>query len=170
MAEATRDDDRLHSERIGFLDILGDGFFAGATGAAVVALFFLVVDAVQRDPFFTPSLAGSVVLRGVEPAADVPVDLAMVALFSLVHGGAFVVFGVLCAAVLSRLRETPDLPLIALFCFLGLELGFVLGASLMAPGLAGVIGHGYLAAANVLAAVGMAVWLRRFARHPDDTP
>jgi hypothetical protein len=170
MTEAPGGDDAMESDRIGLLDIVGDGFFAGATGAAVVALFFLVVDFLQREPFFTPSLAGSVVLRGVDAGADVPVDLTMVAIFSLVHGALFVGFGVVCAAILSRLRETPDLPVIALFCFLGLELGFVAGSAVVAPGLAAVVGHGYVAASNVLAGVGMAVWLRRFARHPDDTP
>lgn len=167
MAES-RDESDPDVGRIGAVDVVGDGFFAGAIGAAVVALFFLGVDAIDRVPLYTPSLVGSVMLRGVEPSAGLPVDLVSVALFSIVHGIAFVVYGVLCAAVLSRLRETPDLLLIAIFCFLGLELGSVAAFRLIEPRLASLIGHGYVAAANLLAGIGMAVWLRGFALHPDD--
>jgi hypothetical protein len=169
MAEATHHEDRAaRSDRVGFLDILGDGFFSGAIGAAVVALFFLALDAIGRVPLYTPSLVSEVVLRGADPNAPVSVDLAMVALFSFLHGAAFVAFGVVCAWVLARLREPPDVPLIALGCFLGLEVGFLVVSSLLAPGLAARIGHGHLAAANVLAAVGMSIWLRSFARHPGE--
>jgi len=167
MAESTREEES-GARSIGAIDILGDGFFSGAIGAAVVALFFLVVDAIQRVPLWTPTLVGDVVLRGEAPTGEVNVDLAMVAIFSLVHGAAFVGYGVVCAAVLSRLRETPDLPIIALFCFVGLELGSLAAFRLLEPGLASQIGHGYVAAANVLAAVGMSVWLRGFAVHQDD--
>jgi len=168
MAEATGERGSARADRIGFLDILGDGFFAGAIGAAVVALFFLAVDAVQRVPLYTPSLAGNVVLRGADPAAEAGVDLAMVALFSLLHGAAFLAFGVVCAWVLARFREPPDVPLIALGCFLGLEIGFLVVSSLFSPGLAAEVGHGYVAAANVLAGIGMSIWLRNFARHPGE--
>lgn len=168
MAEAPRRDDALHAEPIGVLDVVGDGFFAGATGAALTALYFLAMDVVQHEPLYTPSLVGAVVLRGAEVGAAVSVDLALVGIFSLVHGALFVGYGIVWAAALSRLRETPDLPLIALGCFLGLEIGFVVGVSVVAPGLATAVGHGHVVAGNVLAAIGMAVWLRRFARHPDD--
>jgi hypothetical protein len=157
-----------HTRRIGFADILGDGFYAGAIGGAMVALFFLAVDALRGVPLFTPSLVGSVLLGGAQPRPDLPVDLVMVALYSLVHGAAFVAFGTLCAWILAHLHETPDLPLIAIACFVALELGSVVGARLLEPALAGQIGHGHIAAANLLAAIGMAVWLRRFARHQDD--
>ena len=94
----------------------------------------------------------------------------MVALFSIVHAGAFVVFGTLYDWILSRLRETPDLPLIAISCFVLLEMGIVATASVLAPGLAEEIGYGYIGAANALAAIGMAVWLKNFALHRDDEP
>lgn len=167
MVESTRDE-TSGAQAIGALDILGDGFFSGAIGAAVVALFFLAVDVIQGAPLHTPSLVGSVVLRGAAASAEMNVDLALVALFSVVHGAAFVAYGVVCAAVLSRLRETPDLPIIALFCFVGLELGSVAAFRLIEPGLGAQIGHGYVAAANVLAAVGMSIWLRGWAVHQDD--
>jgi len=156
--------------RIGLADVLGDGFYAGAVGAAVVALFFLVMDSLARDPFYTPSLVGSVIFEGVKPSGAVPIDLTMVALFSLVHGGAFVLFGTVFDAALSRLKETPDLPLIAIVCFVLLTLGVLAAGRLLAPGLAELIGYGPIVAANALAAIGMSIWLKVFALHRDDEP
>ena len=51
-----------------------------------------------------------------------------------------------------------------------LEVGVVATAGVLAPGLAEQIGYGYIGAANALAAIGMAVWLKRFALHRDDEP
>lgn len=169
MAEA-RGHTPHHATRITFPDVLGDGFYAGAIGAAVVALFFLISDAIRHDPFYTPSLVGSVLFKGETPGPNVPVDLAMVALFSIVHGLAFVLFGLVYDFVLSRMKHTPDLPLIAISSFVLLEVGVVAIADALAPGLAPLIGYGSIGAANALAAVGMAVWLRRFALHLDDDP
>lgn len=168
MAETARTHGRSASDRIGPLDIVGDGFYAGSIGAAAVALFFLVSDAIQSTALFTPSLVGSVLLSGATPSRDVPVDLEMVGLFSVFHGAAFVAFGIVCAWILARLDEIPDLPLVALACFVGLEIGAVFLSRLLSPDLASVIGHGLIATANVLAAIGMSVWLTRFARHPGD--
>ncbi len=153
--------------RIGFGDILGDGFYSGAVGAAVVALFFLVLDTVRHEPFYTPSLMAGALLGGTAPAAGAPVNLGLVALFTLAHGGAFIAFGIACAWVLARLPRPPEPPLVALACFLGLELSFLVAARILVPGVGGEIGHGAIAGANALAAVGMAVWLSRFARHPE---
>ena len=61
--------------RIGFGDILGDGFYSGAVGAAVVALFFLVLDTVRHEPFYTPSLMAGAVLAGAAPEAAAPVNV-----------------------------------------------------------------------------------------------
>ena len=167
MAEISGTDAARHG-RVGAFDVVGDGFYAGSAGAAVVALFFLVVDFVLREPLYTPSLFGSVLFRGAEPSAAIGVDLQMVAFYSLVHGAAFVGFGVLCAAIMSRMRKMPELPLVALFCFLGLELSFVFVVRILAPGVGLEIGHGYVATANVLAAIAMAIWLVRYALHRSD--
>ncbi len=43
-------------------------------------------------------------------------------------------------------------------------------ASVLAPGLAEQIGYGPIGAANALAAIGMAIWLKHFALHRDDAP
>jgi hypothetical protein len=154
--------------RIGFAEIVGDGVAAGLIGASAVALWFLVIDAALREPLFTPSLVADALLRGTPAAADHQVNLAMVAAFTALHSLAFIGFGVVAAWIVDQFEHTPDLPLIAIGVFLGLEAGFVTATKLVVPDVAAVIGHGFIVAGNVFAAVGMAFYLRDAQRHPED--
>ena len=156
------------SPHIGFAEIVGDGVSAGLIGASAVALWFLVIDAVLREPLFTPSLVASALLRGTPATADQHVDLAMVAAFTALHSLAFIGFGVVASWIVDQFEHTPDLPLIAIGVFLGLEAGFVTATKLLVPDVAAVIGHGFIVAGNVFAAVGMGFYLRDEQRHPED--
>jgi hypothetical protein len=154
--------------RIGFAEVVGDGVSAGLIGASAVALWFLVLDTALREPLFTPSLVASALLRGVPATADHHVDLTMVAAFTALHSMAFIAFGVVAAWIVDQFEHTPDLPLIAIGIFLGLEAGFVTATKVLVPDVAAVIGHLYLVAGNVFAAVGMALYYRAEQRHPED--
>lgn len=154
--------------RIGPLEIVGDGAMAGLYGASAVAMWFLVVDAVVREPLATPSLVGGVLLRGLAPAAALSVDLFSVALFTIVHCALFVLFGIAYAWVLARLEHTPDFPLIGISVFVPLELGFVAATRLLVPDVAATLGHGYIVVGNAFAALAMAWYLRVGQHHLDD--
>jgi len=140
--------------------VVADGLLAGAIAAGVFALYFLVVDVLGAEALATPSLVGAVLLDGASPSAAVPVSLGLVGAFSLVHAAAFGAFGVATSALTSRLRTLPDLPLLALGCFFGLEGGFLAATALVAPGLGTAIGHGAVVGGNALAAVAIALYLR----------
>ena len=156
------------SPHIGVAEIVGDGVFAGLIGASAVALWFLVVDAALREPLFTPSLVASAVLKGVPATADHEIDLSMVAAFTALHSLAFIAFGVAASWAVDQFRHTPDLPLISIGLFLALEGGFVTATKLAVPDVAEVIGHGFIVAGNVFAAVAMGFYLRDWQRHPED--
>lgn len=153
---------------IGLAEIVGDGVSAGLIGASAVALWFLVVDAALREPLFTPSLVASALLKGVPAVTEHPIDLTMVAAFTALHSIAFIAFGIVVAWVVEQFERTPDLPLIAIGVFLALEGGFVVATKLLVPDVAAVIGHGFIVAGNVFAAVGMGFYLRDWQRHPED--
>jgi hypothetical protein len=153
---------------IGLAEIVGDGISAGLIGASAVALWFLVIDAALREPLFTPSLVASALLKGTPATAELPVDLTMVAAFTALHSIAFIGFGVMVAWVVEQFEHTPDLPLIAIGVFLALEGGFVAASKLLVPDVAAEIGHGFIVAGNVFAAVGMGFYLRDWQRHPED--
>ena len=156
------------SPHIGVAEIVGDGVFAGLIGASAVALWFLVVDAALREPLFTPSLVASAVLKGVPATADHEIDLSMVAAFTALHSFAFIAFGVAASWGVDQFEHTPDLPLISIAVFIALEGGFVTATKLFVPDVAEVIGHGFIVAGNVFAAVGMGFYLRDWQRHPED--
>ena len=141
------------------LGVVADGFLAGAIGAASFALYFLAVDLARAEPFATPSLVGAVVLEGASLAPR-SVDLGIVAAYSLVHAALFAAFGVAASWLVSRLRAVPASPLLALLCFLALEVGFLAATSVFAPGLGSTIGHGVVAGGNALAAAVVALYLR----------
>jgi len=156
------------ASHIGLAEIIGDGVSAGLIGASAVALWFLVVDTALREPFFTPSLVASALLKGMPATAEHAVDLTMVAAFTALHSISFIGFGVVVSWVVDQFEHTPDLPLISIGVFLALEGGFVTAAKLLVPEVAELIGHGFIVAGNVFAAVGMAFYLRGWQRHPED--
>lgn len=154
--------------RIGFLEIVGDGTVAGLYGASAVATWFLIVDTWIREPLFTPSLVGGALVQGLDPGKIGSVDLFGVAAFTVVHCILFALFGIAYAWVLARREHTPDFPVIAISVFVPLELGFVGATRLIVPGVAEAIGHGYIVAGNLFAALAMAFYLRVGQRHLDD--
>ena len=168
MEESGAPSGQKSSARIGVAEIVGDGVAAGLIGASAVALWFLVVDAALREPLFTPSLVASAVLQGVPATADHAIDLSMVAAFTALHSLAFIAFGVVASWGVDQFEHTPDLPLISIAVFIALEGGFVTATKLFVPDVAEVIGHGFIVAGNVFAAVGMGFYLHDSQRHPED--
>ena len=143
-----------------------EGMMVGVIGASVVALWFLLVDAVLREPLLTPSLVADH-LFGVDPDAHaLTVDLARVSAVVALHGGLFVLFGIAAAWFVSRHVVQPSLPGLLLTLFAALEGAFLLGTELAFPGVARAIGHVPILVANALAAFAMALYLRRTEPHP----
>jgi hypothetical protein len=146
-------------------DILLDGLFTGMIGAALVALWFFVLDLAAGQPLATPSLLGTVLLHGSEAArATVGIGPVEVAAYTAVHLIAFVAVGVALAVLMSLFDRHPIMFFVILLLFLGLMLGFfvldlALGASLM-----GRLRPWTVVVANLLAAAGMALFQWR--RHP----
>jgi hypothetical protein len=94
--------------------VLGEGVAAGLAGAAIVALWFLAIDAIRGDPFRTPQLLGTAFLRQTDP-------LAAVFFYSVVHGLAFLVFGVVAAALIAAAERTPVFVFFLIILFTAFE-------------------------------------------------
>ncbi|MGH7546229.1 MAG: hypothetical protein ACREKI_08620 [Gemmatimonadota bacterium] len=91
------------------------GLGAGFAGATVLVLWFLVIDAVQGQPFHTPAFLASV-LAGVD---GVDRSVGLILMYTALHYAAFFAIGVVVAWAMSRLETAPTL-------LLGLVLGFLL--------------------------------------------
>ena len=106
--------------------ILREGVVAGLIGAAVVALWFLVFDIARGRPFLTPGLLGAAVFRGVTNPAGVEPTFGNVLGYTIVHGLAFVAFGVVAASLMAVSEREPALFLAFVILFASFEV-FVFG-------------------------------------------
>jgi hypothetical protein len=93
--------------------VLREGVVAGVVGGAVVAVWFLVLDAVHGDPLRTPRLLGTAMLRQDDP-------VGAVLSYTIVHGIVFVLFGIAGAFLLSGAEQRP----VFLFPFVMLYIAF----------------------------------------------
>jgi len=128
--------------------VLREGVVAGLIGAVVVAAWFLVIDAIQGEPFRTPHLLGTTFLK---MQSGVPAVVA----YSIVHGLAFGVFGVVAAVLLAGAEREPMLVFALVMLFTAFEIFFfgaiVIGAKWLLDELAGWT----IFVGNVLASVAM---------------
>jgi hypothetical protein len=148
-------------------DILYDALFSGGLGGSIVALFFLLIDSLEGQPLFTPALMGSVLFGGAQASSFDGAPMNMIAYYTLVH---FATFGALGLGISFLMHEvelhTRHPVAVMLGCFAVLELGFVLAAATLLPGVIERIGAAPVAIANLLAAGSMAGFLG-FSHRPD---
>lgn len=116
--------------------ILREGVVAGLLGAAVVALWFLAFDLARGTPLLTPSLLGSALFYGVNTPSGLEPTAGVILGYTIVHGLAFVAFGIVAAAVLAASEQEPSLVIAVVILFACFETFFlgvvsVLGASVM---------------------------------------
>ncbi|MBV9110277.1 MAG: hypothetical protein JO306_12775 [Gemmatimonadetes bacterium] len=147
--------------------LLREGVVAGLAGAAGVAGWFLVVDALAGHPLFTPDALGRLLFGalGLPTAPPGSIDPIVVAAYTVFHCIVFVAVGV-AAALLVRAAERQPVVL-ALFAvlFVIIELGFYgVAAVVDTTGVLGRLAWWQIAGGNLLAVALMGGYLAR--RHP----
>jgi hypothetical protein len=132
------------------------GAQAGLAAGAVVALWFLVVDLTQGQPFHTPALLASA-LVGQSEAASV----RLVAMYTVLHFGTFALLGMATASLLLATGLAPSLLLGALFG-IGVFDSVHYGALLVTgTGVLSVLPPLHVLPANLLGGLVMMAWLHR---------
>ncbi len=149
--------------------VWAEGIVAGLLGAAVIALWFLLVDALRGRPFFTPSLLGAALFRRelLAGGADLPVSFDRVLHYTWVHGLVFCLIGGLASRLLMLAEERPNLGFGIFLFFVVFEFGFVGLALAFAEPVLQALTWPAILAGNLLAAAAMAIYLWR--RHPSLT-
>lgn len=145
-----------------------DGLIAGIIGAAVIAIWFLFLDAVIRLPFYTPTVLGTALYLRAEDLASteaVPVSLKLTLRYTWVHGLAFIVLGEIAAYLLLFAAKKPNLRFGILLLFVILEFGFVGTAFVFAEPVLHALAWPTVVLGNLLAAAAMAIYL--WLRHPN---
>jgi len=146
--------------------ILGDGFEAGALGAVVVALWFLLIDSIEGRPFYTPSLLGTALTRGPELAIrETEISVGMVYAYTGIHFILFILFGILVAALVVQYERAPAIGYLLIVAAVIFELGFLVFILAFAKPLLEAIPWWAVLIGNLLAASAMGIYFVR--RHPE---
>jgi hypothetical protein len=132
------------------------GAIAGMIGAATLAVFFLVLDAIAGRPFNTPAfLAGITAGR-----ATVELSAPLIAMYTLVHFALFITVGVSATWVIERARIRPHILLGAVLGFLLFDILFYASVLITGVNVVRALGWPGVLAGNVLAGMAMFAWLQ----------
>ncbi len=139
--------------------IVREGVIAGLLGAGGVAFWFLIVDLATGQALATPELLGralfSVLGKGIDWS-----PYGYVAAYTLFHVAAFVVLGVIVAALVSASDRVPGVLAGLLLLFAVFEMGFYgLTVFLSEGSILGDLAWYQIGAANLLAAALMGRYL-----------
>ena len=144
-----------------------EGVILGLLGATGVAVWFLIVDTIAGQPFFTPRVLGESVKNIVAPD-NFASPMVIVALYTVFHYAAFILAGVAIIALVHGSARHIGLLAGMVMLFVALEVlfyGFVLTLQMATP-LEGIAWY-QVGAANLVAAglMGRYLWLK----HPELT-
>ena len=150
--------------RLTLAAIFNDGLYAGVIGAGIVALWFLVIDTIAGHPLHTPTLLGTLLIKGVDALATATLDPAMVAAYTAVHVVLFVLVGLLGSYLVTLFDRYPAAGIALVFLFAFFEVGFFIASAALGGVLMGHLAPWAVGIGNLLAAAGMAVYF--WNRHP----
>jgi len=138
-----------------------EGITAGVLGATAVAVWFLILDTVAGRPFATPAMLGSslATLFGSPRTGSATVHVLGYTLF---HYAAFVIVGLIVAAVVNNAENEPSLLIGFLILFIAFEIGWYGWTALLArPESFGQLAWYQVMVANLIAAATMGVYMYR---------
>lgn len=135
--------------------VLGEGIVAGVIGAIVVAVWFLVVDTLRGRPLETPMFLGTALFYGVKTPAGLEVAWLPVLGYSVVHGLAFIAFGIIAAAVIDATEREPALVIAVVILFACFETFFLGVVSVLGRAVQDVLVWWEILIGNLLAATAM---------------
>jgi hypothetical protein len=138
-----------------WVDVVREGILAGLLGGAVVAVWFLLYDAIRLRPLHTPALLGAAFLQGLrDPALLIP-RLDVVLGYTVFHFAVFAFFGIAVASFLLAAEHEPRILLGLFILFLCFQVFFFGFLQALNAHLAGALPWWNVAIGNLLASVAM---------------
>lgn len=141
--------------------VIREGIVAGLIGAAVVALWFLVLDSAVGRPLYTPAALGSAFLYGVAAADAVVVSVGTVVGYTLFHIAAFLMFGIVVSALLMQVEKSPPLVFGLIILFVVFETFVIFMIAMLGTWLMDELAWWSILVGNLLAAASMGTYLWR---------
>jgi len=142
-----------------------EGIRAGIVGALAVAIWFFFVDLLSGHPLATPEALGAALVSVLRANQELG-KLTHLVVYTLFHFVAFIVLGIVAAAVIRASDREPSIIAGFLFLFVVMEVGFVGYTYVLSKGSAlGNLAWYQVGAANLLSALVMGRVLLR--GHPE---
>ena len=135
--------------------VLREGVIAGLIGAAVVAVWFLIFDIARGRPFLTPGLLGGAVFYGVDSPQALTPSVGPIIGYTILHGLAFIAFGVVAAAIMTLSEREPALFIAFVILFACFEAFFFGLIGAMGQSMRGALVWWAVLVGNLLASVAM---------------
>ncbi|MGH7540121.1 MAG: hypothetical protein ACRELC_03885 [Gemmatimonadota bacterium] len=135
------------------------GITAGLVGAITVALWFLLIDSMLREPLFTPAALGTILFRGGGGPQDVVIAAGPVVGYTLVHVAFFVLFGVILSGLTDQVERFPPLIFGLVILFVVFEVFFVAGVAILGRWVLEELAWWSVLIGNVLAAATMTFYM-----------
>ena len=135
--------------------IMREGFLAGLIGAAAVAVWFLLIDVLAGQPFYTPAMLGSALFWSLRDPSLVEIAFPAVIGYTLLHIVLFSLAGTVAAALAAMVDKFPTTLFLVIVFFAIFEVGFYIVVALVAQPLLGALAWSNVAIANLIAALGM---------------
>src|SRR3972149_4769917 len=141
--------------------VVREGIVAGLIGAVLVAVWFLAYDVFKGHPFRTPTLLGAAVFRGLTDPGGVERELGLILGYTVLHGFAFAVFGIVAALFVAAAERQPILTVGLFMLFAAFEVLFFGLVTVLAQSLLGALVWWNIFIGNLLAAAGMLLYFFR---------
>ena len=141
--------------------VLREGIVAGLIGAAVVAVWFLFFDLARGRPLLTPGLLGAAVFQGVTSPIGLGITSGNVLGYTLLHGLAFLAFGVAAASVMAVSEREPALFVAFVILFACFEVFFFALLGALGHSIVGALIWWAILVGNLLASAAMLGYLFR---------
>ena len=145
--------------------IMREGFLAGLIGVAAVAVWFLLIDVLAGQPFYTPAMLGSALFWSLRDPSLVEITFPAVIGYTLLHIVLFSLAGTVAAALAAMVDKFPTTLFLVIVFFAIFEVGFYIVVALVAQPLLGALAWSNVAIANLIAALGMGYYLWRVHPH-----
>jgi hypothetical protein len=141
--------------------VLREGIVAGLIGAAIVAVWFFVFDLARGRPFLTPGLLGAFVFYGVNTPIGLEPSLGPILGYTVIHGLAFIAFGVMAATIMAMSEREPALFIGFVVLFACFEAFFFGALGAFGQSIQGALVWWAVLVGNLLASIGMLWYLFR---------
>ncbi|MGH7506396.1 MAG: hypothetical protein ACRELX_12125 [Longimicrobiales bacterium] len=156
---------KLNGGRFSIREVLNEhqtvreGLVAGLIGAVAVALWFLALDVVRGQIFFTPAALGSALFFGARGVAEVQVTVGTVLGYTALHLAAFLAVGFLASALATAAEREPPVLLGLSLLFVTFEALFLGLLAIVAGWLLDALDWWSVVVANLVAAAAMGAFL-----------